>query len=437
MKKLKLIIGMIIVIIIILVITILLIKNEGKEEEKSMVTPGIEIEDIQDETSEIERAEYNYINVAMSTYMQNLNLENSRYYGRNENNEYVSIVEEDQKKEYILDLLSQNYISENNITIQNLDEYIETVDEQLIFVPTQLKRLINENVKTYVVSGIIENLNYQLIDEGVFIVNLDFTNRTFSIEPVNMNYDDINSVQQEITSIEENDSNQYNNASVTIENIVKEYMNNYKRLVLAKPNLIYEKLDEEYREKRFGNLEEFEKYINNNRDTIVSLQAQQYLSNSYQDYTEYVCKDEYSNLYVFREYGILNYEILLDSYTIISDNFKETYDSSNEEYKVAMNIDKWIQMLNNRDYTNAYNVLDETFRNNNWGSEEAFEQYMRENFPLHYDVEYTTYSSEGSTYVRQINLTDITGETEGTISLNIIMQLKDNYEFVMSFSLQE
>lgn len=437
MKKLKLIIGMIIVIIIILVITILLIKNEGKEEEKSMVTPGIEIEDIQDETSEIERAEYNYINVAMSTYMQNLNLENSRYYGRNENNEYVSIVEEDQKKEYILDLLSQNYISENNITIQNLDEYIETVDEQLIFVPTQLKRLINENVKTYVVSGIIENLNYQLIDEGVFIVNLDFTNRTFSIEPVNMNYDDINSVQQEITSIEENDSNQYNNASVTIENIVKEYMNNYKRLVLAKPNLIYEKLDEEYREKRFGNLEEFEKYINNNRDTIVSLQAQQYLSNSYQDYTEYVCKDEYSNLYVFREYGILNYEILLDSYTIISDNFKETYDSSNEEYKVAMNIDKWIQMLNNRDYTNAYNVLDETFRNNNWGSEEAFEQYMRENFPLHYDVEYTTYSSEGSTYVRQINLTDITGETEGTISLNIIIQLKDNYEFVMSFSLQE
>lgn len=437
MKKLKLIIGMIIVIIIILVITILLIKNEGKEEEKSMVTPGIEIEDIQDETSEIERAEYNYINVAMSTYMQNLNLENSRYYGRNENNEYASIVEEDQKKEYILDLLSQNYISENNITIQNLDEYIETVDEQLIFVPTQLKRLINENVKTYVVSGIIENLNYQLIDEGVFIVNLDFTNRTFSIEPVNMNYDDINSVQQEITSIEENDSNQYNNASVTIENIVKEYMNNYKRLVLAKPNLIYEKLDEEYREKRFGNLEEFEKYINNNRDTIVSLQAQQYLSNSYQDYTEYVCKDEYSNLYVFREYGILNYEILLDSYTIISDNFKETYDSSNEEYKVAMNIDKWIQMLNNRDYTNAYNVLDETFRNNNWGSEEAFEQYMRENFPLHYDVEYTTYSSEGSTYVRQINLTDITGETEGTISLNIIMQLKDNYEFVMSFSLQE
>lgn len=436
MKKLKLIICLIIVIIIILVIAIVLIKNEVKEEEESMVTPGIEIEDIKDETNEIERVEYNYINVAMSTYMQNLNLENSRYYGRNENNEYVSIVEEEQKKEYILDLLSENYISENNITTQNIDQYIETVDEQLIFVPTQLKRLVNENVKTYVVSGIIEDLSYQLIDERVFIVNLDFTSRTFSIEPTNRNYDDINSMQREITSIEENDSNQYNNTSITIENVVKEYMNNYKRVVLAKPDLIYEKLNEEYREKRFGNLEEFEKYINNNRDTIISLQAQQYLSNSYQDYTEYVCKDEYSNFYIFREYEILNYEILLDTYTIISDSFKETYDSSNEQYKVAMNIDKWVQMLNTRDYTHAYQVLDETFRNNNWESEETFEQYMRENFPLYYDVEYTTYSNEGSTYVQQINLTDITGKTDETISLNVIMQLKDNYEFVMSFSVQ-
>ena len=92
--------------------------------------------------------------------------------------------------------------------------------------------------------------------------------------------------------------------------------------------------------------------------------------------------------------------------------------------------------MNVRDYKYVYDKLDETFRNNNWGSEEAFEHYMRENFPLHYDVEYTTYSSEGSTYVQQINLTDITGKTEGTISLNVIMQLKDNYEFVMSFSVQ-
>lgn len=437
MKRLKIIIGIVILIIIILIVIIFLFKQKINEEEKEMVTPGLELENIGRENNKIERTEYNFVNVAMSAYMQNINLENSRYYGRNENNEYVSIVDESQKKEYILELLSESYISLNNITIENLEEYIDVVNEQLIFVPINMKKVVDENVKTYVVEGIIENINYQLYDEKVFIVNLDFDNRTFSIEPTVLNYDDINSVEQEITRIDKNNSNQYNTTNVSIENIVKDYMNNYKRVVLVKPELIYERLNEEYREKRFGSVEEFEIYIDDNRDEIITLQPQQYLSNAYQGYTEYVCRDKYSNMYIFKEYGILDYEISLDTYTIISDKFKETYDSSDEEYKVAMNIDKWIQMLNTRDYTHAYEVLDETFRNNNWRSEEAFEQYMRENFPLHYDVEYITYSNEGATYVQQINLTDITGENEGTISLNIIMQLKDNYEFVMSFSVQE
>ena len=63
------------------------------------------------------------------------------------------------------------------------------------------------------------------------------------------------------------------------------------------------------------------------------------------------------------------------------------------------------------------------------------EQYMKEHFPLHYEVENVEYSNEGSTYVQKINLTDVTGKDKNVISLNIIMQLKENYEFVMSFSM--
>ena len=100
--------------------------------------------------------------------------------------------------------------------------------------------------------------------------------------------------------------------------------------------------------------------------------------NTYDEYSEYVCRDKYQNLYIFRAKNPLDYTVLLDTYTITTDNFKTTYDKSSEEYKVAMNIDKWIQMINSRDYTSAYNCLDETFRNNNFGSEEAFEKYMKE-----------------------------------------------------------
>ena len=201
--------------------------------------------------------------------------------------------------------------------------------------------------------------------------------------------------------------------------------------------LISTSSDEEYKKKRFGELEQLMDFVNKNKEELNGVEPSQYLVEFDDNAKKYVILDQYQNTYEFYETATMVYKVRLDTYTIMPDNFKETYDSSNEQQKVAMNIDKWVQMLNTRDYTNAYNVVDETFRNNNWGSEEAFEQYMRELLPLHYDVEYTTYSNENSTYVQTINLTDITGETDETINLNIIMQLKDNYEFVMSFSVQE
>ena len=93
-------------------------------------------------------------------------------------------------------------------------------------------------------------------------------------------------------------------------------------------------------------------------------------------------------------------------------------------------------MLNNRDYMNAYNVLDETFKNNNWKSEKEFEQYIKKYMSLHYDVQYTTYSNENSTYVQTIELKDFDNKLDSIIRLNIIMQLKDNYDFIMSFNVE-
>ena len=122
--------------------------------------------------------------------------------------------------------------------------------------------------------------------------------------------------------------------------------------------------------------------------------------------------------------------------TIQTENFVTEYNNSDDQNKIMLNIDKWIQMLNNRDYKAAYEVLDETFRNNNFASEEKFEQYMREKFPLHYKLEFGEYSNESDIGMQKIILTDITEEDKNEIQNTIIMQLKDNYEFVMSFEIQ-
>ena len=59
---------------------------------------------------------------------------------------------------------------------------------------------------------------------------------------------------------------------------------------------------------------------------------------------------------------------------------------------------------------------------------------MRENYPLHYSVQYSTYKEEMNTFVQTIFLKDITNQSTDPKQMTIIMQLKDDYEFVMSFS---
>lgn len=444
MKKIKILILIFILLILLISGILIYISYIEKRELANIDNEGDMGAEISYDTSKVEKvtdeSRFFSVKTCVQQYLDEMNNNNDKYFGFNENNEYIRIVDEETINKNRLDLLSAKFVEDNNITINNLNEYLETFDEKVVFDALQMRYIRGEKVENYIVYGIISSLDNEYLDDLYIIVNIDRNEQTFSIEPINLSsdYETIDEIELEYnnTEIQRNDNNAYTNRQMAYEDISKEYFSTFKRIIQVRPDLIYNYLQEDYRLQRFGTLENFENYVESNLEEIAGLQIQRYLVNNYENYTEFVCMDQYQNLYIFDETEPMEFTLKLDSYTIISDNFKETYDSADEQYKVSMNIDKWVQMLNNRDYTNAYEVLDETFRNNNWGSEEAFEQYMRENFPLHYDVEYTTYSSENSTYVQQINLTDITGETEGTISLNIIMQLKDNYEFVMSFSVQ-
>ena len=358
-------------------------------------------------------------------------------------------------QESIYNMLNPEYISQENISQDDVLEYVDVLDkddlteyqvnnlEINVNIDQMYYKDLNTNTSSYYINGIFEyNVNSKQI-EFCLLVNVDSNNSTFYIYPtsyVEEKYPSVESLsmyQNEIDNIPKNSYNTFSFVNIEDGTIIRDYLNNYKNKIVRDISASYDMIEEEYKNIKFPTLEEYESYVNKNIQELLSISFSKYLVNKKENYTEYICVDSIGNYYIFRETAIMDYKVLLDNYTINTDEFIKEYDGSSDEEKVALNIKKIVQAMNVRDYKYIYDKLDETFRNNNWGSEEAFEQYMRENFPLHYDVEYTTYSSEGSTYVQQINLTDITGKTEGTISLNIIMQLKDNYEFVMSFSLQE
>ena len=299
---------------------------------------------------------------------------------------------------------------------------------------------ISASMKIYLVYGSIVNTQ----EEVKLMVVLDNNNSTYEIYPqkyVQQNQlenlrsgDTINFSKD---SVDKNDFNTFKYKNTDSQTVAMDYFNNYKKLLSNNAETLYNVLDKEYREKRFGSLEDFQEYVNSNREELEGANVSSYLVNNYEDYTEYVCKDQYENLYIFRATAVMKYSLLLDTYTITTDEFKQQYQNSSNENKVKLNVDKWFDMINNRDYKNAFNYLDETFRTNNLKNDpNTFEAYMRDQYPLHYQVLYGEITERNGTYVQSVKLKDITGEDSTEHMIDIIMQLQDDMNFVMSFTMQ-
>ena len=199
--------------------------------------------------------------------------------------------------------------------------------------------------------------------------------------------------------------------------------------------MVYEKLNQEYREKRFETYEEFDSYAVNNIMNSVSMRIASYQKSEHEGYTQYTCADQNNNYYIFYITDIMNYTLILDTYTIDLPEFVEEYNSADDARKVQLNISKVFEAINDGDYRYVYNKLDETFRNNTYGSLENFRVYMEENFYEENDIEYLEFSEEGDTYIYRTRIKNAAeGQSEGK-EMTVIMKLLEGTNFVMSFSI--
>lgn len=449
MKKIKKIIIITAFIIVMLILSIVLVKNKvktnqdntSKEEESLKANEDLPetIEVTNNITEVTSRTRFDTIEKCIQRYYDDLNEKSSSFYIEDENGTAERIVSEEEINKLRLDLLSEEYIKKNNITLKNINMYIPINNEKVIVTALRMKEIYNDIASKYLVYGYISNLENKKINEFYIFVNLDTTQKTFSIEPINGNYEDIDKIKFENQNkrIEKNENNGYVEKSLNYEETAKKYFNTYKRMVLSNPEFIYEYcFDKEYRETRFGNFEKFSQYIEKNREEIYKMRFEKYLVNEEQGYTQFVCKDQYDNVYIFNEKVPMKFDLKLDTYTIETTNFKEKYEEASEKDKINMNINKWIMMLNSRDYQAAYNVLDEDFRKNKFGSVQKFEEYMRREYPSYYEIRERKIEKESNAYVVEVYFVDMDDKDNLNNKNNIIMQLKEGTSFVMSFNVK-
>ena len=101
-----------------------------------------------------------------------------------------------------------------------------------------------------------------------------------------------------------------------------------------------------------------------------------------------------------------------------------------------MNIDKFFQMINRKDYKTSYKCLADSYKNNYFKTETDFANFVKSNFYEYNKMTFKKAEQKGNRlYSFEVELTDLTGNNSETKKVNVIMQLNDNYDFVMSFSM--
>ena len=355
-------------------------------------------------------------------------------------------IENTQKQyaEVIYNMLDTRYIEFNQITKENILTKLESFNNSVVNITNMYVSEKTANMSVYIVEGKIREVVTGEISDFQIMLQIDSLNRSFSIflqDYINEKYKSGFTEGSELDisvpdNIEKNEDNTYDYNSITDETYVSDLFNKYKEEVLYNTELAYEHLDEEYKKCRFETLENFKEYAKNNIRKNVIMQLDKYQITKYDDYTQYVCVDQNGNYYIFRETSVMNYSLILDTYTIDLPEFIESYNNAEDDEKILLNIQKVFDAINDGDYKYVYNKLDDTFKSNYFKTQESFETYIKENWFENNSVEYGSYQKNGEVFVYDIQITDAEGSEAKTISEKIVMQLLEGTNFVMSFNVE-
>ena len=447
--KMQRLIGIFIVIMIIIIIVIsVIILNMGvstqETEELTEIEEGSGSEeeyDYENETVEKVTSSLNFYTVSdcIDTYIERLNINSSEYDYYDEETTQLS---EEEINQCIYNLLSEEYIEQNEITIDNLREKVEVFEENMIYTSLKMNVLTQDTIEEYVVYGFLTDSSLNFIKEIYFDVKVDVVNYTFSIEPISSDdYSDIDEIEiiNDNQEIEENDVNAVSSVTINNEYICRKYLQTYRKIILAWPELAYEYLDDEYKELRFGSYENFTEYITDNYDNLCDLTLSKYEAEAYDEYTQYTCEDTNKNIYTFTENeAIMDFTVQLDDYTIPTDEFIELYNSATDEEKVQTDIEMFFKMINTKDYNAAYEILNNTFKESNFATVDEFKEYAQNNFFDNTTITTVNELTEsGGYYVCTITTSSGSSSAAESGEETFIVSLGEGTDFEMSFTVKE
>ena len=351
-------------------------------------------------------------------------------------NVYFKTVEE-KDTSALLCLLDKEYISKNNITSDNVLNYVDKLNNGDTFIATDMYEARNDNIYIYIVEGTKDDGKYT--NNVYYIVKFDDNHLTYNITPLYANnYSNIEAIDatNSITSIESNTNNKYTYNRIKDEDILTKYMNFYIKLMQENEKKAYDLLNSEYKDLRFEDFEDFEEYVNQMGQIYNEFNIQGYNIEETSNGKEYIFTNTYNIGYKIIETAPMDFTILLDDYTIETDDFKNKYENANFQTRAITDVDKVMKMINTKDYRALYNVLDETYKANNFATIDSFIEYINTSFFNENYYTISNISEQGPYYLITITCKKTAAASADTKENKIIISIGEGTSFTMSFALE-
>lgn len=309
---------------------------------------------------------------------------------------------------YITNMLANNYKVKYSVN----DEYLYNLLKKYAGKNYRITDMYvvedSAYINTYFIYGDYSN------EEFDYIVILDKYNYTFEIylnnyfNDGNYSKDDISTMKTlHIEKIEENDNNTFLYKNIDREELANTYYTDYLNKMNNNSQTAYNLLDSKYKAIRFNTLADFQDYISE----VIKVDFPRRIStckiNKYDDYTEYICQDNYGNIFIFRATGVMKYTAILDTYTVPIKSYDEEYNNSENAKKAQLCLNRFFEALNNKDYENAYNYLNATYRDNNFKTVEEFKNYVQSNWFEYNRFTYSNIQTDEQNYMLSGSISDI------------------------------
>ena len=345
----------------------------------------------------------------------------------------------------IMSMLSNDYINKYKVTEDNVFSNIDIspIKNNKIYLVYNTDTILESEQENYILSYLV-SIKYRMSNSEQYIntkvlVIIDKQKLKYEIYPYKYILDNHlenlkagEKLELEISSLPE-DAQKFSYQEKNNRELANELFEDWKEKIIYDKKDAYSKLSNQYKEKRFSNYNSFTDYLSNKKYIPT---INQYRVYSKDDYTDYICTDQYNNYYIFRvQGGVMRYTVFLDNYTVELESFKENYDKSNDSGKIAIQTGKFKQMLNLKDYNVIYSTLNEKFKDNNFKTVSDLKKYLDEKIYNINSIEIQEIAQKDDYYVCNGVIKNQQNQNE---QKNIVIAIKliSSNEFELSFSIE-